>query len=528
MESQLKQVVDTRQDQLIEQVKNFETNTLTLIENLTDISNKLSDLGIILAKRGSSFKALFFGKHKRWVALKEEISERVTKISSSMKDDFTSSTAAYISGTKDTKDNFKKDIENILKTENASLKQQTDDLDKKAQQTVNAELESLATNLSTEIDNTLKTNIQHCKDTTVNLKDSIENSFKTHRDNYNVSITHHNKTAIEFYDNCNTDVKNKINSWYSEMDSNHSNSKNNISTETNKQISDINQYRNNIKEKNNKHSEIFANDTESTKKNQNSLFTNRLQKIRSDFDESKSKTTMMIRNEIDLFTKECKETDDKLHAMLEDHKAKYQENAINLQKSLTKTITENISSVRDAIADFTLQFINTIDESNELAQTNEQKLDDIFKAAMNVAGTYKTKTWHIVGMSAVIEYIAESLNRVKSSIIIVTHEAHPKILEIMSVAAYNNKNARFMYTTHWSPELEPIINRMKSLGNIQFRQLKSAGGFIAMTREAEEVLLAPVTGNDQDLVAIVSTEDGYCKLYSNFIGPVFQANSRPI
>ena len=69
---------------------------------------------------------------------------------------------------------------------------------------------------------------------------------------------------------------------------------------------------------------------------------------------------------------------------------------------------------------------------------------------------------------------------------------------------------------------------MKSLGNIQFRQLKSKGDFIAMTKDAEEVLLAPVAGDQDALVAMVSTQDGYCKLYSQIIGPVFQANSRPI
>ncbi|MHA1394719.1 MAG: helix-turn-helix domain-containing protein [Promethearchaeota archaeon] len=528
METQLKDVVDNRQDQLVNQVKSFEDNTLLLIENLSDISSKLSDLGEILAKRGSAFKALFLGRHKRWVALREEIAERVTKLSGNMKDDFTSSTSEYITETNNTKNQFKQEIENILQTENDSLKQQTDDLDKKAQQTVNAELEALATDLSSEIDNTLKTNIQHCKDTTVKLKDSTESTLKTHKDDYDVAINRHNKTIIDHYDDCNRDVKTKVDAWYSEMDANHVKAKNSITAETDSQINAINKHRQDTKDKNDQHSKIFANDTEETKKKQNTLYTNRLQKIRSDFNQSKEKTTNMIHKEIDLFSKECKETDDKLHAMLEDHKSKYQENALTLQKSLTKTITENITNVRDAIADFTLQFINSIDEGNDIAQNNEEKISDIFKAANDAADVHKTKTWHIVGMPAIIEYIADALSRVKSSVIVVTHEVNPKILEIMSTAAYNKRTARFMYTTHWTPEYEQIITKMKSLGNIQFRQLKTTGGFIAMTREAEEVLLAPVTANKEDIVAIVSTEDGYCKLYSNIIGPVFQANSRPI
>ncbi|MHA1733797.1 MAG: hypothetical protein ACTSU5_17775, partial [Promethearchaeota archaeon] len=61
-----------------------------------------------------------------------------------------------------------------------------------------------------------------------------------------------------------------------------------------------------------------------------------------------------------------------------------------------------------------------------------------------------------------------------------------------------------------------------------FRQLKSTGEFWACTKDAEEVALAPASKNEGDLVAVVSEQEGYAQLYSQFIGPIFQANSRPI
>jgi hypothetical protein len=69
---------------------------------------------------------------------------------------------------------------------------------------------------------------------------------------------------------------------------------------------------------------------------------------------------------------------------------------------------------------------------------------------------------------------------------------------------------------------------MKQLGNIQFRQLQTTGEFFAVTRDAEEVILAPATDKEAELIAVVSNQEGYSKLYSQFIGPIFQANSRPI
>lgn len=528
MEKSLKERVDVRQDELVGQVKSFEDNTVVLIDNLADISSKLTDLGEILAKRGSAFKALFLGKHKRWVALREEIHERVTKLSGSMKSDFTASTATYIENTEKTKNSFKSEIEKILIDENGLLKQKSEELDKKAQNTVNAELEGLAADLSTEIDNTMKKNIEHCKDTTIKLKDSVSSSFKTHKENYNTAITRHNKNSIDHYDNCDRDVKNKVDGWYSEMDGKHKKAKTDISTETEGQIAAINKHRTSTKDKNVEHSKTFENDKETTKKKQKDIYTARTAKIRTDFDTSKKDISEKINKEIELFTKECKETNDKLHAMLEDHKSKYQETATILQQSLTKTVTDNTKETRDAIADFTLQYMNSIDEGIEAANVNETKLTDISTASAKTADVTKTKTWHIVGLPAIIEFVAESLKRVKSSIVIVTHEVVPKILEALSVTAYEKKHAKFLYTTAWSPEYDPIINKMKSLGNIQFRQLKSRGEYIGITREAEEVLLAPIQKDEANIVAIVSTEDGYCKLFSPIVGSTFIANSRVI
>ncbi len=69
---------------------------------------------------------------------------------------------------------------------------------------------------------------------------------------------------------------------------------------------------------------------------------------------------------------------------------------------------------------------------------------------------------------------------------------------------------------------------MKLLGNIQFRQLGTPGEYYAVTRDAEEVIIAPATKDEAQLISMVSTQESYAKLYAQFIGPIFTANSRPI
>ncbi len=73
-----------------------------------------------------------------------------------------------------------------------------------------------------------------------------------------------------------------------------------------------------------------------------------------------------------------------------------------------------------------------------------------------------------------------------------------------------------------------IIRKMMGLGNIQFRQLSGAMEFFALTRDAEEVIIGPATEKEGEMISVVSNQSAFSILYSQFIGPIFQANSRPI
>ena len=90
-----------------------------------------------------------------------------------------------------------------------------------------------------------------------------------------------------------------------------------------------------------------------------------------------------IDKQIAYFHEEGQKLEDSLHNMLENHKAKYKENASNLENYLSTTIKDNIQNVKDAIADFTIQFMNSIDESYEIAEKNEAKLTEIFNLSKN-------------------------------------------------------------------------------------------------------------------------------------------------
>ena len=215
--------------------------------------------------------------------------------------------------------------------------------------------------------------------------------------------------------------------------------------------------------------------------------------------------------------------------MLADHKTKYETNAKTLQNSLSNTTRDTIQNVKDAIADFTLQFMNSIDDATELGENNEDKLSDIHNASRSIPEISEVTTWQVVGRDAMISIMKDAIYRVKSSIIVVMPEVVPEILQVVSEYAFQKKAVRFMLTSKFDlQKYGGIINKMKQLGNIQFRQLQKRADFYALTRDAEEVILCPHSEKESEMIAVVSNQSAYSILYSQFIGPIFQANSRPI
>jgi len=463
LQTNLKATADERHRTLTDQTNDFKSMALTLIDNLLEHANRFTDFSEDMAKKGF----LWLGKKKKYKARHETTIQNILKYTKSMKEDFSKTCDDYIDNTRGTTESIKTDVTDIMGNENESLASVTSDLDYKAQETINAQLETLATDMAGEVDSTLQSGVKDCTDTNIKLKDSLGSTLKQHHRQYEESINNHKDTSLKHYTNFDSEIKNINESWTREVD--------------------------------------------------------------TQFSEVKRDISDKIDSEIQLWDAEAKDLNNSLADMLSDHKTKYEQNAKTLQNSLSNTTKDTTQNLKDAIADFTLQFMNSIDDATELAETNEDKLKDIHKASSSIPEISKVTTWQVIGKDAMVAAIKDAIYRVKSSVIIVTPYVVPEILQVVSEYAFQKKAVRFMLTSHFPlDQYAGIINKMKQLGNVQFRQLQSKGEFFAVTRDAEEVILAPATEKEADMIAVVSNQSGYAKLYSQFIGPIFQANSRPI
>jgi len=463
LQTDLKATVDERHRVLTDQTNDFKSMTLTLIDNLLEHANRFTDFTQDMGKKGF----FWMGKKKKYKARHETTIQSILKYTEPMKDDFTTTSDDYIKNTRETTDSLKSDVTEIMTKENDNVVNETTDLDHKAQETINVQLETLAADMSGEIDTTLQNGVKDCSDTTIKLKDSLENSLKTHHKQYDEAINRHKEESLRHYGVYDTDVKRIKEDWIRDLD--------------------------------------------------------------DKFTGGKRDTSDKITAEINLWGDESADLDRNLSEMLIDHKSKYEENAKTLQNSLSTTTQDTIQNIKDAIADFTLQFMNSIDDGTELAEKNENKLSDIHIASSSIPEIEDITTWQVVGRDALIAAIKDAIYRVKSSIIIVMPYVLPEILQVISEYAFQKKSVRFMLTSRFDMNTYgDIIRKMMGLGNIQFRQLSGAGDFFALTRDAEEVIIGPATEKEGEMISVVSNQTAFSILYSQFIGPIFQANSRPI
>jgi len=463
LQTSLKATVDDRHRTLTDQTNDFKSMTLTLIDNLLEHANRFTDFSEDMGKKGF----FWMGKKKKYKARHETTIQNILKFTKPMKEDFSKTSDDYIANTRSTTDQIKSDVTDIMINENNGLATETNDLDFKTQETIDAQLENLATDLAGEVDDTLQNGVKDCSDTNIKLKDSLENSLKQHHRQYDDAINIHRDNSLRHYTDFDSEVKSIKENWTREVD--------------------------------------------------------------TKFSEGKRDGSDKIDSEIRLWDAEAKDMDNSLTNMLADHKTKYEQNAKTLQNSLSNTTRDTIQNVKDAIADFTLQFMNSIDDATELGENNEDKLKDIHNASSSIPEILKVTTWQVVGRDAMIAAMKDAIYRVKSSIIIVTPVVVPEILQVVSEYAFQKKAVRFMLTSHWDlQKYSGIINKMKMLGNIQFRQMQTPADFYALTRDAEEVILCPHSDKESEMIAVVSNQTAYSILYSQFIGPIFQANSRPI
>ena len=466
LETRLKTTFEEKHQTIAQEITDFKNIIIELTNNLLEFSDLYTGISKDLGSRFSAFKALLFKKHEEYQGKYEKVKEQILQYSEPLKEDFIKQSDQFIKTNKETTENLKSELTEIISSENYSLSSETKDLNQEAKQKIDIQLEHLGTDLSEEIDDKFQAGVEDCSNATVRLKDLIEKTIIDHRTQYNQALNAHKEDITYHYSNFDNMVKQETQSW--------------------------------------------------------------AKKIDSQFNKAKTNVSEKIEDHVQYWDKKSSALNSSLVKLLEKHKTQYKENADTLKTELSNVTEQNIKSFKAKLEEFISELQKSINEATESAQLNEEKLMEVFKASKDIPEISEANTWHTMGTKPLLATIKGAIKRAESSLYIVTPVGNPEILDAVLDKVNKKRKLEVGYISNW--DMKEYREKMKELKekNVNFRQLALKGNFYAVSRDNKEIIFAPDSEKEENLISIISTQENYAEIYTQLIFSIFQSKSRPI
>nr|MDO8134231.1 hypothetical protein [Candidatus Njordarchaeum guaymaensis] len=215
----------------------------------------------------------------------------------------------------------------------------------------------------------------------------------------------------------------------------------------------------------------------------------------------------------------------KLDELLTAHQTGYEESSNKMLRGLANCIDRGEAAINQnanrMLKEFTDNTTRIAKESNSV----ETFMRTAWAEITDTQQINADKTWHYVTRRAILNHLKDMVKRTKSTVTIVVpnlDEVPLKEIKEISKAIRINIVAGVDEILH-----KKLLKELLAQGNVRIWNLAEKD-YISCTRDAEEVLIAPVAKRDLDCVATASVEENYVKLYHKFIGPMWMASSREI
>jgi hypothetical protein len=207
------------------------------------------------------------------------------------------------------------------------------------------------------------------------------------------------------------------------------------------------------------------------------------------------------------------------------HQNKYEAASNRIVEGLTTTIDQDEAALNGSSNKMLNEFTDNTTRTAKEAGSTENLMRAAWAEITDTQQINADKTWHYVTKRAVLEHMKDMVKRTKSTVtLVVPNIEEVPIKEVKEIS----RAIRIQIIAGVDENLHKrLLKELFTQGNVRIWSLTEKD-YISCTRDAEEVLIAPVARKDIDCVATVSVEENYVKLYHKFIGPMWMASSREI
>lgn len=204
------------------------------------------------------------------------------------------------------------------------------------------------------------------------------------------------------------------------------------------------------------------------------------------------------------------------------------ENAINkTNTSLTGVIERNEALIKDESKGVLTSFRDSIDKLRKASAGAERVLHSAWMELEKTPQYASEKTWPAITKTAIMAAMQEMVKRTRNHIVIVLPTIQEAPLgDIKSVKKATRVTLVLSSMTGDQKETE-MLAEMTKQANITIRVGPNLSCF-GCSRDNEEMLFAPVTEKDEELVGVVSSMENYVQFFDRIVLPALLGSSHDI
>ena len=154
-----------------------------------------------------------------------------------------------------------------------------------------------------------------------------------------------------------------------------------------------------------------------------------------------------------------------------------------------------------------------------------------FELSEDIISNLRTNTNNaliIEGYDLFLSHIQKMVSDTQSSLILHTPQIIPEFLEFLSMKAYMLKSCRFLWISNIDYEKDYfLLNKIITLGNIQFRNTKEKCNYYYCTRDTKEFLIGKSEEESSENIFIFYEREDILKDIQIEMGAYFLKNSIP-
>ncbi|NVM05135.1 MAG: hypothetical protein HWN67_22635 [Candidatus Helarchaeota archaeon] len=255
--------------------------------------------------------------------------------------------------------------------------------------------------------------------------------------------------------------------------------------------------------------------------------------ILSQFEDRRDIVSKIVENTKNLLNREA----EKSQLLMENLNESFENNTANQLSNILKLLNVLDSKLMESLEQFPGKKIEPLSKIVEKIQKNLHDLNDENQTTLNILrtvldeideGTYIDieKTWSITSSESILDHVIDMISRIKRSITVILPNLSLVDLEFLN--DFDQRIIMHIFTNVNLKQDNQILNELLSRGNIRIWNINGNYPLFCAVKDTEEMILAPYTENEKEIVGIVTEQKEYINIFRTILGPFFQTVSNEV